>query len=576
NPRAFVDPDDRYNFAEVNYLQTPLKRLSAGLMANWQFSDRLEGYAELSITNNESRVNLAPVSAGGVLTVNVDNPLLTPLTQALLATNFLADGNLAAFPYGRRISEVGFRIVERDRDYVRGIVGLRGDLKAGWTFDTWFGLTDASETANFQNDVSRSRFAQGLLVDPVNGQCTDTSGGCVPVNPFGAGNISAEAADFIRISGVENTTERTQTVAGAFLTGTLLDAWAGPLDVAVGLTWRRDKGDFVADEALFTGDTLGFRGQSSISGAEEVLEPYAELVLPVVVGADWSEYLGIEAGIRYSEYKLAGGQWTSKVGLDWAPIGPLRFRAMHQRSVRAPNIAELFEVPFEELAFVTDPGSPDPCSASQDPIGSGVVEKCLLQGLTEAQIGTFEAVVPQQATVVRGGNPSLQPETAGTLTVGFVFQPESPLDWSVAADYFELDVEDTIGQIDAATICFDPMNASNIFCDNIRRDATGNIVRVEELTSNRGKLAVSGVDLQLQARFDLPGFMALSDAPATLGVTSVWTHLLEYRQQENAVTQVIECAGRFGAPCFDGQVFDGAQTFPRNRITTTGHYASGP
>ncbi|MEM8942987.1 MAG: hypothetical protein AAGC91_12595, partial [Pseudomonadota bacterium] len=47
-------------------------------------------------------------------------------------------------------------------------------------------------------------------------------------------------------------------------------------------------------------------------------------------------------------------------------------------------------------------------------------------------------------------------------------------------------------------------------------------------------------------------------------------------QQENAVTQVIECAGRFGAPCFDGQVFDGAQTFPRNRITTTGHYASGP
>ena len=536
----------------------------------------MEGYAELGLTGNESRLNLAPVAAGGVLTVNVDNPQLTPATQTLLTDNFLAGGNLAVLPYGRRMSEVGSRVVERDREYLRGVLGMRGELGSGWTFDTWLGVTDATETADFQNDVSRSRFAQGLLVDPMTGECTDTSGGCVPVNPFGAGNISAAAADFIRVTGVENRTERTQTVAGLFATGTLLDAWAGAIDVAVGLTWRRDQGDFAADEALFTGDSLGFRGRSAISGAEEVLEPYVELVLPIAVGTNWSEYLGIEAGIRYSDYKLAGGQWTNKVGLDWAPVEPLRFRVMHQRSVRAPNIAELFQATIEEFIFVTGPTVPDLCSASQDPVGNAIVDKCLLQGLTEAQIGTFEAAVPQPATLVRGGDPSLQPETADTLTAGFVLRPRTSLDWSVAVDYFELDVDDTIGQIDAATICFDPLNTSNLFCENIQRDATGNVFRVEQLTSNRGKLAVSGIDAQLRASVELPSVLSFTEQPATLDISTVWTHLLEYRQQENPVSQVIECAGRFGSPCYDGQVFDGAQTFPHNRATTTAHYASGP
>ncbi|MEM1262885.1 MAG: TonB-dependent receptor [Pseudomonadota bacterium] len=576
NPRAFVDPDDRYDFAPVNYLQIPLERLSAGLMARWQFSERIEGYAEFNVTDNESKQSLAPIAAGGALTTNVDNPLLTPATQALLANNFSAGGNLATIPYGRRLSELGPRIIDNDREYTRGVIGLRGELGAGWTFDTWLGVTDATENQELLNDVSRTRFAQGLLVDPATGQCVDPSGGCVPVNPFGAGNISAAAAEFIRVNGVENTTERTQTVAGVFATGSLFEVWAGPVDVAIGLTWRRDEGEFAADEVLFTGDTLGFRGEGAVNGAEEVLEPYAEVVVPLVAGADWSDYLGLEAGVRFSDYKLAGGQWTHKFGVDWAPNESLRFRAMRQRTVRAPTIAELFEAQFEEFGFATSPTSPDPCSASQDPVGNGNADKCLLQGLTASQIGVFEALGSQPATFGGGGNTSLEPETADTLTVGFVLQPESALDWSLSIDYFDFEIEDTIGQIDALGICFDPLNSSNVFCGNIRRDANGNIVRVDEQTSNRGLVTANGIDTQLRARFELPAALSLTDQTATVAVNIVWTHLLEYNQQENPVSQVFECAGLFGTPCYDGEVFSGAQTFPENRVTTTANYASGP
>ncbi len=573
NPRAFDDPADRYNFAPINYLQIPLRRWSAGLLADMELGESLVAYTELSFANNASRLNLAPVPAGGLLTVNTDNPLLTTATQSVLMNNFMSGPGLATFPYGRRMSEVGARITRQDRDYLRGIVGLRGDLSANWSFDSWVGVTDASESEEFENDVSASRFTQGLLVDPATGQCVDASGGCVPVNPFGAGNISPEAADFLRITGVENTTERTQTVAGLFVTGTAIENWAGPVDVAVGLTWRRDQGDFEADDVLFSGDTLGFRGRSAISGAEEVLEPYAEALVPLATDKPLARYLGIEAGVRFSDYKLAGGQWTHKFGIDWAPSDSLRVRAMQQRSVRAPNVAELFEAQFEEIAFVTSAGVPDPCSASQDPVGNGVVEKCLIQGLPESQVGVFESETQVLGAFVRGGNLGLQPETADTLTVGFVFGPESA--WSLAVDYFDFDVEDAIGQIDAGSICFDPLNTANLFCDNIERGANGSISRIREQTSNRGLLTARGIDAQLRIQAELPAALSIGSQSASLQFSTSLTHLLEYKQQENPVSRVLSCAGRFGRPCFDGEVFDGAQTFPRNRGTATVNYQSG-
>jgi iron complex outermembrane recepter protein len=573
--REFIDPDDRFNFAPVNYLQIPVERLSGGVMADFQLSDTAEAYVEIAFTNNESGNSLAPVPAGGALTVNLDNPLLAPETRQMLADNFTVAPNLASFPYGRRMSEVGLRIIDYDRDYLRTVVGVRGDLGAEWTYDAWLSYTDATEKQFFENDVSRSRLAQGVLVDPATGECIDTSGGCVPVNPFGAGNISPEAADFIRISDVQNTTERTQTLASAFATGPLAQLWAGPVDVAVGLEWRRDEGDFAADEVLFEGDTLGFRGQSSISGAEEVWELYGEAVVPLAASTAWADYLGIEIGARYSDYKLAGGNWTWKFGGEWALPGGLRLRAMQQRSVRAPNVAELFEQQFLEPFFVVSPSNPDPCSASADPVGNGNVEKCLLQGLAPEDIGVFEAPGIVLGDFLRGGNPALEPERADTFTVGAVLSLDALPRWSFTVDYFSFQVEDTIGSIDSRSICFDPLNTDKLFCDNIVRDATGNISRIINLTSNRGLLETSGIDTQIRFASDLPRALAISESGADLELSAIWTHTLEVKQQENPVTQVLDCAGRFGWPCYDGEIFDGGQTFAENRVTTFANYRSG-
>ncbi|NNE35792.1 MAG: TonB-dependent receptor [Rhodothermales bacterium] len=397
----------------------------------------------------------------------------------------------------------------------------------------------------------------------------------MPLNVFGAGNISAEGADFIRIDNVQNRTDRTQKLANIVVTGPLLDGWAGSIDAALGITWRSDEGSFAADEALFTGDALGFGGESSIDGSEEVWELYGETVVPLAENTAWADYLGLEIGARYSSYENAGEHWTYKLGGEWQPVDGLRLRSMYQRSVRAPNIAELFEEQFTSSAFPFG-SMPDPCSASSDPVANGNQEKCIIQGLQSTQIGVFEANTLLPSDYVRGGNPNLDPEEANTYTVGAVLDLDALPNWTIAIDYFDLEVTDTIGTIDALAICFDPLNTSSLFCDNISRSASGEVSQIVELTSNRGLLRTKGIDTQLAYTTDLPAALAIGDSIANLKLNAVWTHTLTIDMQENPTTQILECAGRFGSPCFDGSVFVTGQTFARNRFTAFANYDSGP
>jgi outer membrane receptor protein involved in Fe transport len=576
-PRAFIEPEDFYNFQEVNYLQTPLTRYNGGVTATFELTNGYELYLESSFSRNEVAQELAPVPAFLFFApVNTDNPVLTPEAQQLFIDNYAIAPGLAAFIAGRRLLEVGPRIIEHERDYWRTVVGMRGELGKGWDIDGWVTYTKSSEKEFFLNDASASRLFQGLLVDPVTGECFDPSNGCVSVDIFGEGRMSEEAAAFLRITGVQNETERIQTLASVVVTGTPLDTWAGPLDMAFGLEWRSDDASFKADDVLFTGDTLGFRGDAPVEGTEKVVEIYTEAIIPLAQNASWADYLGLELGARYSEYDNAGGVWTYKAGGEWQPFGGLRFRGMHQRSVRAPNNLELFQALFtEDAVFVVD-SSDDPCSASNDPVAAGNTEKCVLQGLAADQVGVFEATTAP-VDFVQGGNPNLVPEVAKTWTIGAVITPEVLPNWILSIDYFEMEVTDSIGDIDAVSICFDPKNTSSLFCENITRDpnAGGNVVEIFEPQSNRGLLGTKGVDMQLNYQAELPVALSLFDGNAEINVNLIWTHMLENRWQLNPVTEIVDCGGFFGDFCaaIDQSV---GGTLPENRVTTHINYISGP
>ena len=582
-PREFIEPDDLYNYAPINYIQTPLTRYSGGVMASFKLNNDYEVYLESSFANNKSTLQFAEVPAFGFALVNTDNPVLDPAQQQFFIDNFeTAPGSgFAAIFVGRRLVEVGPRIIDYDRDYWRTVLGIRGEIGNGWDIDGWVTYTKSSEKEFYINDASDSRFFQGLLVDPVTGQCFDPSNGCVPVDIFGEGSLSEEAAAFLRITDVQNYTERTQTLASLVVTGTPLNTWAGPLDMAFGLEWREDDADFRADDVLFTGDTLGFVGDAPVLGKETVAEIYTEAIIPLAQDAAWADYLGLEIGGRYSEYDNAGSVTTYKIGGEWQPFGSLRFRGMHQRSVRAPNNLELFQDNFTDtFIFIGDNTSRDPCSASNDPVGAGNSEKCILQGLDPGQLGIFEAS-STPVDFISGGNPNLVPEVAKTYTFGAVITPDTLSNWSFSIDYFNLEVTDSIGPIDAVSICFDPSNTSNLFCDNITRDPdptgpAGNIVEFFEPQSNRGLIGTEGIDTQVNYQTELPEGLSLIGGTAQLLVNLVWTHTLEYRWQQAPFSEIADCAGYFGHFCDLGVPGFAAHVIPENRVTTNINYASGP
>ena len=574
--RAFIFPDDFYNYAPVNYLQVPLTRYSGGVFLNYDLSNNLEGYAELTHTRTENRQNLAPVPFFEVLVFNLDNPLLTPATQQLFADNlFPAGPNMVAGFFGRRMLETGPRIIDNTSDYSRLVAGLRGELTENWDFDAWVIYNKADQDEQLLNAVSFSRFQQGLLVDPLTGQCFDTSNGCVPVNMFGEGNMSPEAAEFVKSRPLDNPTSRTQKSFSAFVRGDLFATWAGPIKTAFGVEYRSDEGSFKADDLIFAGDILGYNGNAPVNGKETVAEVYVEAIVPLAEGAAFADYLALELGARYSDYKNAGAVDSYKVGFEWLPNQSIRVRGMFQRSVRAPNLFEAFQEQFTAAVFpfVFASSDQDPCSASADPMGSGNVDKCVLTGLPMSEIGTFEATVGFPTTFLAGGNPLLKPEEAETFTFGAVFTLDALPNLQFSVDYFDLRVEDTIGGLVAELACFDPANTSGEFCNHMSRDpVTFNLIEFFEPQVNKGVLKTSGIDTQINWSTELPAALSVGDNSAGLVVDLIWTHMQENNFQETSFGTVFECAGKFGPPCNFGK--DGT-TYPSDRVTTNFNYQSG-
>ncbi len=142
---------------------------------------------------------------------------------------------------------------------------------------------------------------------------------------------------------------------------------------------------------------------------------------------------------------------------------------------------------------------------------------------------------------------------------------------------------DSIGSIDATSICFDPSNTSNLFCENLTRDpdpmgANGNIVEVLEPQSNRGLISTEGVDTQINYRTDLPDGLSIFDGSAQLIVNLAWTHTLEYKWQQTPFSEIADCAGFFGEFCAVGVDIGDiiGLVIPKNRVTTNINYATGP
>ncbi|GHF10365.1 TonB-dependent receptor [Kordiimonas sediminis] len=551
----------RFNYAPDNYLQLPQERWMASSTAHYQINDNVRAYTEAMFVHNRVPQELAPTPAFTTVEVNPDSPFFAPDAQAAFDAirsdtngDGVVDGDDNAVVFvGRRMVENGPRQSLDTRNGFRVLVGFDGEVAEGWNYDVSYSYARVDYTNLLNNDVAASRFIQAIAVTDDGTACQDPSGGCVPLNIWGAGNISQEAIDFVNVGAANVTSITTQNVQG-FVSGSLGD-WTGAGDVglALGVEYRTDSSDNRNDEFLASGDVLGFNSGQNTAGSYDVYDIFGELALPLLSDVAGAESLEASLAARYSDYSTAGSVWSYAAGLTWAPIADISFRANYQRAVRAPNVNELFGGLSNGF-----PGATDPCAVTSE----GVAPDASLKSLCEATgvgAGLFGVFGQANAQIegLFGGNPDLQEETSDTWTFGAVFTPEALPGFTATIDYYKIDITDAIfvlggGVNNVLDVCYNVVQDVNSpFCQAITRRADGNVDNVKVLNANIGALKTEGIDLQMNYSTDVEwGFF---DGGSTLDFNFIGTHVMENSfiatNEGELAEDVVECGNTFGETC---------------------------
>lgn len=581
--RPYVGATDSYNYAPVNYLMVPQERFLLGGYGEYEISEGLTAYAEVTFVNNRVENELAPtpitqnvdynlnairgfVSANdfaqlsqisanqlaaqaAVQASNAANPTLAPL--ALPFPAFTAGtGQFGALQPGfvrlqtnTRTTSIQSRNAADDRSAFRILTGVRGDINEKLSYDAFYMYARTRNSQIQSGNVSRSIFTR--LAG--NGTC----------NTFGADLLSENCVNSIAIL-AQNTVISELEVAQGTLTGELFQFASAndPVQFAFGTEWRRMGSEFIPDTALSSGDVVGFNAGQPTAGAYTATEVFGELSVPLIQDG-FIHRLEVEGAARYSDYSLpeVGGVWAYSAGIRLAPVKDLTFRGQYQRAIRAPNVGELFG--GQSVGF---PQATDPCALATAASNTTIRDLCIATGVPAANVGQAFLQPNPQIQGQFGGNPNLSEETADTWTVGGVFQPSFAPGMTFQVDYYDIQIDRAIsvaggGVNNILNLCYNVIqDAGSALCGLINRDPQGIISGepfvVSATNANLASLSTKGIDFRFD--YSTPLNFGLLDSG---GSRLAFFFLATYTMENTFIPLVdlpddrVECAGRFGLNC---------------------------
>ena len=508
------DGNDEYNFGPLNYFQRPDERYTAGTFLNFKVSDKMEAYGELMFMDDRSVAQIAPSgSFFGTYALNCNNPYWsTDMFDRFCGDFGNGPNDFATVQIGRRNTEGGGRQDDVNHQSFRVVAGLRGDFTDWLNYDGYIQVGETKRNETYFNDFSVRRTGLALnAVDDGTGNIVclvnadadpaNDDANCVPWNIWQPGGVNTAALGYLQTPGFQRATARQEIlhfdVTADFSNKVKMPSADSGLVMNLGAEYRDENTNFTVDNEFASGDLAGQGGATlPVSGRFDVSELFMEARMPFVEGKTGIKTLSAEAGYRFSDYSTGFSTDTYKLGVDYAPVDMLRFRASYQRAVRAPNVGELFST-----ASVALDGNTDPCAGATP---SATLAQCELTGVTPVQYGLIARNSASQYNGLLGGNPDLKPETADTYSFGFVLRPDIG-DLSIAVDYFDIKIQDTIsatvgGNADTyINNCI--ATGLSTFCDLIHRDSSGSLWRspngyIVDTSLNLGSLETKGVDLQ--------------------------------------------------------------------------------
>ncbi|CAN5658280.1 TonB-dependent receptor [soil metagenome] len=543
----------------------------------------IPGFIDASYVNSATNTT---VNREGV---RLDNPYLSTAARTLLSTQLSAAVNsgvnpntgtayaattagtaakaaalaeIAAgtfrFSNRRNFVDLGIRDENIKRDTYKFVGGVRGDFNDDWHYELSFNYGEHDETNVIASNINRQRFllandtvrnGAGQIVcraqvDPsyavTIANATGTTAekaailaadiaACQPLNPFGEGNISAAARNYLQMTTLA-TGKATQVVVNGFVTGDLSQLFelpGGPIGFSIGGEYRRETLRYDLDKTTQAGYAFYNAIPTFTAPAFEVKEAFGEINIPLV--KDWFAIheLTVNGSGRVARYKGQSKNVTAwSAGLIYAPIQDIRFRATYSKSVRAPYLGDLYSPQSQNFATVSDP-----CSLRN--LNNGTTFRsanCTAAG----RPSTYDYVYTSSLEIKSGGNPGLVPEVSNSFTVGGVLTPRFIPGLSLSLDYYNIRVNKVITSISAQNIlnlCYDSPTLANVFCGLFQRTGTSSVgPRGEEaFRVLEGSLLQSSANFaKLQARgLDLNADYTHRFGFGQVNVHGVWTHVIE-------------------------------------------------
>ncbi len=562
--QPFCNPEDLYNFSSDNLLMRPQERYQLTVLGHYDLTDTVTAYAEGYFIENKNSYQIAPVAftaqngLSGTLSLPdaLNNPAISAPTRAFFADNAWlfdpdGDGTYTLTNVLTRPIELGPRSYDFQRTAYQGTFGLRGKLALGegnWNWDAYYSFQSVRQLRSAYGTVSNDRLALGLdvVVNPTTGaaECRNKMLGCVPVNIFGVGSVTPEAAAFISPVATDRTTV-TRNLFSASMNGTLIQLPAGPLAVAVGVEYRKEHFDYAPDAQVAAGQLSANVPNPPNSGGMDVFEQYAEVRVPIFADRPFLHELSFEGAIRFSQYSSIGSTLAYKLGGQWGITPWLRVRGAYQQAVRAPSLSDLFANRSSGSSSGTDP-----CDYRRSP-SAAVKAFCVQQGIPAADIDSY-VQVGTNVNVNGGGNPGLQEEDSDTYTVGVVVSPPFIPRLNITADYYDITVNNAIATVAAqATLdqCFLSLDAANPFCSRISRFPNGDIQTIQTTLMNVASRQVRGVDVQVDYGIPLGDSFSIGGEPARIDLRFAGNRQFKDSTVPLPGSAAIECSGRFGPGC---------------------------
>ncbi|NKF24428.1 TonB-dependent receptor plug domain-containing protein [Solimonas marina] len=496
------------SIAGTNSLQPSEHRQNVFGRVSYYVLPETEVFAQASYARykGESYYIRGPMTA----TIQSDNAYLpSDIASAMSSSSFsmglgMADFDASGTHNGRSVQR-----------YVVGGDGKFDIFKKSFTWNAYYqkgvANTDEHETPTY-NKTNLAYAIDSIVDDNGDIVCRDETAraaGCVPFNPFGVGVSSQESRDYI-IGDPRRTQQFNQDVASVSFNTNDIEGWAGPISVAFGGEWRVESMD--GDVSKYFLDTVGqwkYGNYVVSKGSYNVKEAFVETVVPIMKGMDF------DGAYRRTNYSVSGGVNTWKLGLTYAPIDDIKFRASRSRDIRAPNLSELYS--------------------------AGTALTNSVNFYNSATDTTDNYTYYQKLT----GSKDISPEVANASGFGVVLQPRWVPDLAFSIDYYQVKLKGVIDYLTASQIA-QYCGYNNQYCDQMHwaNDVVGSTLdEIDLYYQNLNKMISRGVDFEGSYRVHMGDWIS---GAGNLDLRAMATHYIT-NTTDDGTTAINEAGANGGS-----------------------------